>query len=204
MNKVIISGRLSAEPTVNNGQTPVTRMCVAVDRPKKNADGTWTHEADFLNVVTFNGTATYCGNNLHKGYKVYVEGNIKTGSYTNRDGNKVFTTDVIAEKVELIGVPKSEGGYAPQSNAPAQAVNDPNLPFNGSPQTQPQPSATNGFAPAGNADAVPFNQQAPAQTPPVAPTPAPAPAQPQAQPGYNPYGGAYGGGWNDGSYAPFG
>ena len=96
MNKVILMGRLTRDPEVRYSQganaTAVARYSLAVDRRFKR-DGEPT--ADFINCVSFGRTAEFAEKYFRQGLKVVVTGRIQTGSYTNKDGVKVYTTDVV-------------------------------------------------------------------------------------------------------------
>lgn len=103
MNKVILIGRLTKEPDAHHtqGEKPlsITRFTLAADRRFKR-DGEQT--ADFVNCVAFGKTAEVIEKYVTKGQKVSVAGRIQTGSYTNKDGQKVYTTDVIVEEFEFV------------------------------------------------------------------------------------------------------
>lgn len=102
MNKVILCGRLTKDPDVRYS-TGTTQMCVAkytiaVDRKfKKEGEAS----ADFVNCVSFGKSAEFAEKYFRKGTKILVSGRIQTGSYTNKDGNKVYTTDVVVEEQEF-------------------------------------------------------------------------------------------------------
>lgn len=98
MNSVILIGRLTKDPetTYTNSGTAVTRFTLAVDGFKKD-------DTDFIRITCFAKTAELVEKYLGKGRQVAVEGRIQTGSYDGKDGNKVYTTDVIANRVEFIG-----------------------------------------------------------------------------------------------------
>lgn len=100
MNKVILMGRLARDPEVRytEGEKPcaVARYTLAVDDTQKDKDG--NKKANFINCVALGKMGEFAEKYLHKGMKILVEGSIKTGSYTNKDGNKVYTTDVMIEK----------------------------------------------------------------------------------------------------------
>ena len=102
MNKTILMGRLTRDPEVRYSQgdnaSAVARFSLAVDRRFKK-DGEQT--ADFINCVAFGKTGEFIEKYGHKGTKFVVEGRIQTGSYTNKDGQKVYTTDVVVEQVEF-------------------------------------------------------------------------------------------------------
>lgn len=100
MNKSILMGRLTREPEVRkSNETTISRFTLAVDRRFKR-DGD-EQNADFINCVAFGKTAEFIENYGHKGTKFVVEGRIQTGSYTNKDGVRVYTTDVVVEQVEF-------------------------------------------------------------------------------------------------------
>ena len=99
MNKVILLGRLTKDPEVRQGQTmTVTKFSLAVDRRIK-AEG--QPSADFISCVAFGKTAEFIEKYFKKGSKMALEGRIQTGSYTNKDGQKVYTTDVVVDNVEF-------------------------------------------------------------------------------------------------------
>ena len=102
MNRVILCGRLTKDPDVRTSQSGVTtaRYSLAVDRRGRQEQGEQT--ADFINCVTFGKGAEFAEKFLRKGTKILVEGHIQTGSYTNREGQRVFTTDVIVETHEFV------------------------------------------------------------------------------------------------------
>ena len=103
MNKVILMGRLTRYPEVRYSQgessTAVARYTLAVDRRfKRNNDD---QTADFIGCVAFGRSAEFAEKYFRQGLKVVVTGRIQTGSYTNRDGQKVYTTDVVVEDQEF-------------------------------------------------------------------------------------------------------
>lgn len=103
MNRTVLVGRLTADPIVRytNGETPlaVARWNVACDRPfKKEGE----QSADFIQCIAFGKTAELIERYFFKGMKIGVDGRIQTGSYENKDGQKVYTTEVLAERVEFV------------------------------------------------------------------------------------------------------
>lgn len=120
MNKVILMGRLTRDPEVrySQGDTPTAfaRYTLAVDRRfNRNGDDA---TADFISCVAFGRSAEFAEKYLHKGTKIALTGRIQTGSYTNRDGVKVYTTDVVVEDQEFAESKNSsggDGGYAGNS-----------------------------------------------------------------------------------------
>ena len=101
MNKVILTGRLTRDPDVRysnraDGQnTVVSKYTLAVDRRIRQEGG---QQADFIPCIAFGNNGTFAERYLHQGMKISVVGRIQTGSYLNRDGQKVYTTDVIVEE----------------------------------------------------------------------------------------------------------
>ena len=111
--KVILMGRLTRDPEIRrtgeDNSTVVARYTLAVDRRvKKEGD----NNADFINCVVFGKGAEVAENYLGKGIKIAVTGRIQTGSYTNKDGNKVYTTDVVVEEQEFCESKNSQGAPA--------------------------------------------------------------------------------------------
>lgn len=106
MNKVILIGRLTKDPEVRTGgQTDVVRYVLAVDRQGQ------TKEADFISCVTFGHGAEFAQKYLQKGMKIAVDGHIRTGSYDNKEGRKVYTTDVVVENHEFCEPKKQTEGW---------------------------------------------------------------------------------------------
>ena len=147
MKKVILMGRLTRDPEVRYSQgenaMAVARYTLAVDRRfnRNNDDQT----ADFINCVAFGRAGEFAEKYLHKGTKIAITGRIQTGSYTNKDGVKVYTTEVVIEEQEFAESKNSAGnadnsGFAPAGRpAPAAAGDgfmnipdgiDEELPFN--------------------------------------------------------------------------
>ncbi len=100
MNTVALVGRLTKDPEIRQGNsTTVARFTLAVDR-RFAKDGEQT--ADFINCIAFNKSAEFVEKYFSKGQRMGLTGHISTGSYTNKDGNKVYTTDVVADTVEFV------------------------------------------------------------------------------------------------------
>lgn len=102
MNKVILIGRLTADPELRHTQSglAVANFTLAVDRGFKGQDG--EQKADFIPIVTWRNLAENCAKYLAKGRLVAVSGRIQTGSYTATDGTKRYTTDVVADEVKFL------------------------------------------------------------------------------------------------------
>ena len=115
MNRVILMGRLTRDPNVTYSQkdnSAIARFTIAVDRRfarRDAADGQQT--ADFIGCVCFGKQAEFAEKYLRQGTKIACQGRIQTGSYTNKDGQKVYTTDVVLDDVEFAGEEGYEGSY---------------------------------------------------------------------------------------------
>ena len=116
MNKVVLVGRLTRDPEIryanNEKNTCTARFSLAINR-KFKTNG--QYEADFPNCVAMGKTAEFVEKYFHKGDMIALDGHIQTGSYTNKDGNKVYTTDVFAENVEF-AQSKSDSSNSNNSN----------------------------------------------------------------------------------------
>lgn len=104
MNKVIIIGRFTRDPeikyTTGENATATARFSLAVNRRFKNKEG--NYDADFINCVAFGKTAEFIEKYFTKGMAIGITGRIQTGSYTNKEGQKVYTTDVVVEETEFV------------------------------------------------------------------------------------------------------
>lgn len=137
MNKVILMGRLTSDPEIKgstNGN--IARYTLAVDRGIRrdamNQDRqTPEQTADFIRCVAFDKSADFAEKYLTKGIKIAVEGRIRTGSYTNKDGQKVSTTDVVVDRHEFAESKKATEPKPEQGDDHGfMDVDDPGLPFN--------------------------------------------------------------------------
>lgn len=133
MNKVILVGRFTRDPEIRystgESATVTARFSLAVNRRFKNAEG--NYDADFINCVAFGKTAEFIEKYFKKGMAIGVTGRIQTGSYTNKDGQKVYATDVVVEETEFV---ESKGGNgandntAPSRTAPSNGDGFMNIP----------------------------------------------------------------------------
>lgn len=133
MNLVVEIGRLTRDPEENNG---AVRLSIAVTRKFKNKEG--QYDTDFINCVSFAKTGEFIQKYFHKGDKIAITGRIQTGSYTNSEGKKVYTTDVVVDNAEFV---ESKGA----------STSDPT--------TKKEPTAKDDFmqVPSGDDDELPFN-----------------------------------------------
>ena len=128
MNKVELIGRLTKDPESKGSQsenaTAVTRYTLAVDR-RNRSKSQEEQTADFISIVAFGNSADFASKYFKKGLKVAVTGRIQTGSYTNKDGVRVYTTDVVAEDQEFV---ESKSGNA-EVEVSVNIPEDEELPF---------------------------------------------------------------------------
>lgn len=146
MNKVILMGRLTRDPDVryyndqNGQQTAVARYTLAVDRPGRHQDG--QQSADFISCVAFGKRGEFAQQYFKQGTKIAISGRIQTGSYTDKNGQKVYTTDINVEEQEF-AESRQDGQQTQQQGQQMQQT----------PQGQQRQAAA------------PYQQQAPRQTP---------------------------------------
>ena len=148
MNKVILMGRLTRDPEVRYSQgenaLAIARYTLAVDRRAARREGEAT--ADFINCVAFGRSAEFAERYLRQGTKIVVSGRIQTGSYTNRDSQKVYTTEVVVEESEF--AESKANSSAPSNNS-----------YQASPAPSPSADIGDGFMniPDGIDEELPFN-----------------------------------------------
>ncbi len=157
MNKVILCGRLTKDPEVrySQGAEPmaIARYTLAVDRRRGRSNDSNEQSADFISIVAFGKAGEFAEKYLKKGTKMIVSGRIQTGSYTNKDGVKVYTTEVVVEDQEFAESKNSSsngGNYSNYGNSEASAPSSNN--------SAPAP-AGDGFMniPDGIEEELPFN-----------------------------------------------
>lgn len=137
MNKVIIIGRFTRDPeikyTTGENATATARFSLAVNRRFKNKEG--NYDADFINCVAFGKTAEFIEKYFTKGMAIGITGRIQTGSYTNKEGQKVYTTDVVVEETEFVeSKNKGTSNNVPNNNANSnsdfgEVISDDEMPF---------------------------------------------------------------------------
>ena len=153
MNKVILMGRLTRDAEVRYSQgensTAIARFSLAVDR-RFRRDGD-EQTADFINCVAFGRQGEFAEKYFRKGTKVLITGRIQTGSYTNREGQKVYTTEVVVEDQEFAESKASSDSYA-ASHPRTEAAPAPSMP-------SPSAASADGFMniPDGIDEELPFN-----------------------------------------------
>ena len=156
MNKVILIGRLTRDPELRytSSNVPTATFSIAVDRTFTNQNG--EREADFINIVVWRKQAENCKNYLSKGSQVAVEGRIQTRNYDDKDGKKVYVTEVVADNVQFLGSKGSNGGTQTAFNDEATPYD-----FASEPQAQTTDVSSDPFAEFGSSieisdDELPF------------------------------------------------
>ena len=133
MNKVILMGRLTRDPEVRYSQgdnaTAIARFTLAVDRRIKRDNEA---SVDYINCVSFGRSAEFAEKYFHKGTKIVICGRIQTGSYTNKDGQKVYTTDIVIEEQDF-----AESKATSQQNNSGSVQNNSNSRQSQKPQPDP-------------------------------------------------------------------
>ena len=131
-NSVSLQGRLTMEPEIrySAGENATASMTftIAVNRDFKNSEG--NYEADFIRCVAWRSHAEFISKYFHKGDPIIVQGDIRTGSYTNKDGQKVYTTDVYVDKVGFTIGGKRNNDNASQGNYTQASNRNSNMPKN--------------------------------------------------------------------------
>ena len=129
MNKVILMGRLTRDPEIRYSQgeqsTAVARYTIAVDRRFRRDSDAQT--ADFIGCVAFGRQAEFAEKYFRKGTKIAITGRIQTGSYTNKEGQRVYTTDVVVEEQEFAEskAASAENGFQTADRpSPSNAIGD--------------------------------------------------------------------------------
>ena len=130
INRFIGVGRLTKDPNFMENQVAVANFTVAVNRTFKNKNG--EQEADFINVVTFRKQAENVNNYLSKGSLVGIDGRVQTRNYENKEGQRIFVTEVVADSVQFLE-PKNSNKQNNQHDNPfnnsSEDIDDRDLPF---------------------------------------------------------------------------
>ena len=130
MNKVILMGRLTREPELrysqSNNPLAIARYTLAVARKVKTNDT----EADFINCIAFGKSAEFVEKYFRQGQRVLIEGRLQTGSYTNKEGQKVYTTDIVVETQEFADGKNGDTAKNTDDFMPVDEMNEDGLPFN--------------------------------------------------------------------------
>jgi len=122
MNEVVLIGRLTRDPEIRytQSQMAICNFTLAVDRPYSKSRQDNAPTADFIRITVFDRQAENCNQYLAKGSQAAVQGRIQTGSYKDKNGNTVYTTDVVAGRVEFLGSKNGGNGNAQQNQQQEQ------------------------------------------------------------------------------------
>jgi len=172
VNKVILVGNLGKDPELR--YTPsgaaVATFSIATSERYKDRDGNRQEKTEWHNIVAWRQLAEICGKFLHKGKQVYIEGKIQTRSYDDRDGNKKYITEIVADQMQMLGGKSDDqgGGYGGQQNnhsapssqgspSPENQDRPQNNYVGGGQQAKPTPQSSNFEEPTYNDDdEIPF------------------------------------------------
>jgi single-strand DNA-binding protein len=127
VNKVILVGNLGKDPELR--YTPsgaaVATFSLATSERYKDKSGEWVDKTEWHNIVAWRNLAEICGKFLHKGKQVYIEGKIQTRSYDDRDGNKRYMTEIVAQRVRFLGGGAGRGAGAGDAPPPSPSPDEP-------------------------------------------------------------------------------
>lgn len=126
VNKVILVGNLGADPELrytSNG-APVATFRIATNETWINRDGQKEEKVEWHRIVAWGKLAEICGEYLHKGSQVYIEGRIRSRSWEDRDGNKRYITEIWATNMQMLGAPRRDMETAPETPSPDSAGPD--------------------------------------------------------------------------------
>jgi len=132
INKVILIGHLGADPELRYtpSGTPVANFRIATTERWVNKQGERSENTEWHRVVAWGKLGEFCGQYLSKGKQVYIEGKLRTRSWEDRDGNKRWTTEIVAQKLQLLGRPETTPAAEPEETAPPEEVPfDDDIPF---------------------------------------------------------------------------
>ena len=139
VNRATLIGNLTRDPELKYtpSGTAVCSFSIACNERFKDRDGNKQEKVEYLNVVAWRQLAEICGKFLHKGKQVYIDGKIQTRTYDDRDGNKKYITEIVADQMQMLGSKDDHGGqssgYQATTHKPAQQPSQQR-------QTSPQPN----------------------------------------------------------------
>lgn len=154
LNKAMIIGRVGKDPEVNyvKEDLPVARFSVATNESYKGKDGEWRENTEWHNVVAWRNRAKYCETAIRKGSLVFIEGKLQTRQWEGQDGNKRYTTEIVADTIRSLEK-KSDGEVAPKESSEKPA----NTNTNNEPAEKPETSFPENFNPnEDGSDDLPF------------------------------------------------
>ena len=132
MNKTMIIGNLGNDPELHytkNSAAPVTTLSIATTERWKDADGNKQEQTDWHRAVAWGGLAIVCGEHLHKGDKVYIEGRLRTRKWEDQEGITRYTTEIIAREMEMLGGNGDRNTGTPPNSDTAEPPLPDDVPF---------------------------------------------------------------------------
>ncbi len=131
VNKVILIGNVGRDPEVRylDNETAVASFSLATSESYKDKNGEWQSKTEWHNIVAWRNTAKYVESKLKKGIQVFIEGKLTTRSWDDKEGNKRYTTEVVASSIRLLGKKEDNGGvdYSVTANSEAKMHDIPNI-----------------------------------------------------------------------------
>jgi single-strand DNA-binding protein len=131
VNKVILIGNVGRDPEVRylDNETAVASFSLATSESYKDKNGEWQSKTEWHNIVAWRNTAKYVESKLKKGIQVFIEGKLTTRSWDDKEGNKRYTTEVVASSIRLLGKKEDNGGvdYSATANSEAKMHDIPNI-----------------------------------------------------------------------------
>ncbi|RKX64912.1 MAG: single-stranded DNA-binding protein [Thermodesulfobacteriota bacterium] len=131
INKVILIGHLGADPELRytpNG-TPVANFRIATTERWTNKQGERMESTEWHRIVAWGKLGEFCGQYLNKGKQVYIEGRLRTRSWEDKDGKKQWTTEIIAQRLQLLGKPEKSSTPPEELAAPEEVPSEEDIPF---------------------------------------------------------------------------
>ncbi|MCB0871700.1 MAG: single-stranded DNA-binding protein [Solirubrobacterales bacterium] len=123
INRVTITGNLTGDPEVRDANgTPVATLRVAVNGRRKDSDGNWKDKPNYFNVIVWGKQGTLCGEHLSKGRPVAVDGRLDWRDWTDKEGNKRQSIEIVAETVQFLGTGQATGNNATGASSQEQPV----------------------------------------------------------------------------------
>lgn len=131
VNKVIIIGRLGRDPEIRNTKdgTQIANLNVATSQEwKDKSTGEKGEHTEWHRIIAFGRLGEICGQYLNKGSQVYIEGRLQTREWQDKDGNRRYTTEIIASSMQMLDSKKADG-RKPQEDGPPKPIDDDDIPF---------------------------------------------------------------------------
>ncbi len=120
LNKVMLIGRVGKDPEINyvKEDLPLARFPLATNESYKTKDGDWRDITEWHNILAWRYTAKLCENNLKKGMLIYLEGKLQTRQWEGQDGNKRYTTEIVADSIKILEKKQESGVPLPENEFP--------------------------------------------------------------------------------------